>query len=327
MKAIFLSERPAEFRRVFSPGLRERMAAEVSLVSLEPMNGEQVVACPCCREAEVAFSTWGMPRLTPLQLEALPNLKAVFYAAGAVHAFARPLLERGILLSSAWRANGVPVAEFALAQIILSLKNYFQDEAAFRSRGGFHRIPGGPGAYGEIVGLVGDGAVATCLRGMLERTLSVQVLQVPTAQARDRQALLPLFQKAYVVSNHLPDLPGTENLLDGGLFRAMRPYATFINTGRGAQVDEAGLTQALAERPDLTALLDVTFPEPPGDSSPLYRLPNVRLSSHLAGSLGQETHRLGEAAFQEFLRYRQGLPLENAVSLEDVAPFEGKERS
>ena len=46
MKAIFLSERPAEFRRVFSPGLRERMAAEVSLVSPEPMNGEQVAACP-----------------------------------------------------------------------------------------------------------------------------------------------------------------------------------------------------------------------------------------------------------------------------------------
>ncbi len=327
MNGIFLSDHPGEIFRVFPEELRGRMASALSFLSPEPLTGEELLFHPLRREVEVIFSTWGMPRLTREQWGELPRLKAVFYAAGAVSAFARPLLERGILLSSAWRANAVPVAEFVLAQIILSLKHYFQDSATFRSPRGFHQVPPGPGAYGETVGLLGDGAVATYLDGLLKKTLSVQLRHVPTCQAQDQKSLLRLFQTSYVVSNHLPDRPDLEHLLGEELFLAMRPGATFINTGRGAQVDEAGLARALEKRPDLTALLDVTYPEPPPENSPLYRLPNVRLSSHLAGSLGQETQRLGETAFQEYQRFRQGLPLEHGISLEAIAPFEGKTRA
>ncbi len=327
MKGIFLSDHPGEIFRVFPEELRGRMASSLSLLSPEPLTGEQLLSSPLRREVEVIFSTWGMPRLTAEQWGEMPALKAVFYAAGAVSAFARPLLERGIPLSSAWRANAIPVAEFALAQIILSLKHYFQDAEAFRSPRGFHQVTPGPGAYGETVGLLGDGAVATCLEGLLYRTLFLQVRMVPTGQAQDRNSLLRLFQTSYVVSNHLPDLPELEHVLDEELFLSMRPGATFLNTGRGAQVDEAGLARALEKRPDLTALLDVTYPEPPREDSPLYRLPNVRLSSHLAGSLGQETRRLGECAFQEYQRFCQGLPLEHGVTLGEIAPFEGKTRS
>ncbi|MGN0866500.1 MAG: NAD(P)-dependent oxidoreductase [Oligosphaeraceae bacterium] len=327
MKGIFLSDHPREILRVFPEELRGRMASTLSFLSPEPLTGEELLSSPWREEVEVIFSTWGMPRLTSEQWGELPKLKAVFYAAGAVSAFARPLLERGVLLSSAWRANAIPVAEFALAQIILSLKHYFQDSAAFRSPRGFHQVPPGPGAYGETVGILGDGAVATHLEKLLEKTLAVQLRQVPTWQAQDPQYLLRVFQTSYVVTNHLPDLPELEHLLGEELFLAMRPGATFINTGRGAQVDEAGLARALEKRPDLTALLDVTWPEPPREDSPLYRLPNVRLSSHLAGSVGQETQRLGETAYQEYQRFCQGLPLEHGVSLGEVAPFEGKTRS
>lgn len=70
----------------------------------------------------------------------------------------------------------------------------------------------------------------------------------------------------------------------------MRQGATFINTGRGAQVDEAGLIEVFKRRPDLTALLDITCPEPPEDGSELYTLPNIHLSSHIAGSKNDEVH-------------------------------------
>ena len=73
------------------------------------------------------FATWGMPALTEKQIgEYLPNLKAVFYAAGTVQGFARPFLNRDVKVFSAWAANAVPVAEFTVAQIVLSGKGYFQ---------------------------------------------------------------------------------------------------------------------------------------------------------------------------------------------------------
>ncbi|MFR1477023.1 MAG: NAD(P)-dependent oxidoreductase [Hydrogeniiclostridium mannosilyticum] len=66
------------------------------------------------------------------------------------------------------------------------------------------------------------------------------------------------------ISNHLANNPQTAGMLNYGLFRRMKPNATFINTGRGAQVVEADLVRA-EEEPGRTALLDVTDPVEPVD--------------------------------------------------------------
>ena len=90
------------------------------------------------------------------------------------------------------------------------------------------------------------------------------------------------------------------------MFASMRQGATFINTGRGAQVDEEGMCEVLKDRPDLTALLDVTCPEPPENDSPLYKLPNVHLSAHIAGSWNDEFHRMADYMIEEYNRYVAG---------------------
>ena len=74
------------------------------------------------------------------------------------------------------------------------------------------------------------------------------------------------------------------------------------------------MIDVLQARPDLTALLDVTFPEPPEKGSPLYTLPNVRLTSHIAGSLGNELVRMADSAIAEFKRWRDDLQLQNEVT-------------
>jgi phosphoglycerate dehydrogenase-like enzyme len=96
----------------------------------------------------------------------------------------------------------------------------------------------------------------------------------------------------------------------------MTMYATFINTGRGATVDETGLLAALRKRPDLTALLDVTGPEPPRPDSPLYQADNVLLSPHIAGSIGREVLRQADTMIEECRRFIHGEPLRYAVTLE-----------
>ncbi|MBP5233866.1 MAG: hydroxyacid dehydrogenase, partial [Planctomycetes bacterium] len=67
---------------------------------------------------------------------------------------------------------------------------------------------------------------------------------------------------------------------------------------------------------DLTALLDVTDPEPPMEGSPLYTLPNVHLSAHIAGSLNDEVHRMADYAIADYKRFADGEPLEHEVTEE-----------
>lgn len=280
---------------------------------------------PSLGEVEAVFTTWGMDEKLARRLAELPRLKAAFHAAGTVQSFARPLLDRGILVVSAWAANAVPVARFTLSQILLSLKGYFRNARAARLPANRGRLvePDAPGIADETVALLGCGRVGSAVAELL-RPFGLEVLAYDPFLSEERARTLGVrkaglkeaFSRAYVVSNHLADLPPTRGLLDRSLFAAMRPGATFINTGRGATVAEADLAAILAARPDLTALLDVTLPEPPAADSPWYDLENVHLSSHIAGSAGNEVVRMADLCIEEFRAWREGRPLRHQVTRE-----------
>ena len=127
--------------------------------------------------------------------------------------------------------------------------------------------------------------------------------------------LKTIFSECTVISNHLANNPQTVGMLNGELFDLMRPNAAFINTGRGAQVVEKDLIKALKDEPARVALLDVTYPEPPAPDSELRRLDNVFLTPHIAGSLGEETARMGEYMYEEFGRYMRGEPAKWEVTM------------
>lgn len=300
MKSLFVS-------RMVNTVYTEAQRAEIAkLTDLKPeiVEGDNFDSVDVS-DVEVIFSTWGMMNFTPEQLDRMPNLKAVFYAAGATDYFARPLLARGIRVFSAWLANAIPVAEFTVAQILLSMKNYFSHTAALKSKDKWERSSIGPGAYGETVALIGAGAISAKVQELL-KNYNLNVIVIPSRKERRTISLEEAFRTAYVVSNHLPNREDNQKVLTKEMFASMRQGATFINTGRGAQVDEVGMCEVLKERPDLTALLDVTCPEPPEDDSPLYQLPNVHLSAHIAGSFNDEFHRMPDFMIDEFKRYIAG---------------------
>lgn len=328
MNAAFFHDYPALDGDVFGGGRREALEALTTSYPHVVNAANFAQHAPHLGEIEVIFATWGLPTFTDLHFAAMPKLRAVFYAAGNVKAFATPLLERDVVLVSAWAVNAIPTAELVLSQILLTCRGYYRavrQYAATReltAAKDFRRT----GAAGETIGLIGMGWIARRLTAHLHafgfRVLASDPFLTPE-RARElgveKVSLDELFERSYVVSNHVPDLETTKAILMGELFARLREGATFINSGRGAQVVEADLTRVLAARPDLTALLDVTFPEPPRADSPLWTLPNVVMSPHVGGTIGDEVGRLADCVLEEFRAWQAGRPLRYQVTREILA--------
>lgn len=323
-KAAFFGDRQERLDYVYAQGRREQVEERTDLYPHRVGKDTFDVHVAHLQNLEVIFSTWGMPALSAEQIAQLPNLKVVFYGAGSVQSFARPFLDCGIKISSAWRANAVPVAEYALAQILLANKGYFRNIRDCKTHHGRTHNPfKGRGNFGATVALLGAGAIGSLVIGLLKPFhLNVIVFDPFLSDERARAlgvrtvSLEAAFREGDVVSNHLANNAQTRGMLHKAHFSVMKDHATFINTGRGATVVEADLLAELHKRPTLTALLDVTMPEPPEPHSPFYALPNVYLTSHIAGSLNDEVVRMADYMIEEFERWQQGEPLKHEVTPE-----------
>ncbi len=273
---------------------------------------EELLVTPAT-DAEYVFTTWGMPHFTCEEIRAsLPCLKAVFYAAGSVQGFAREFLACGIRVFSAWGANAVPVAEYTVAQIVLANKGFFTvsniTSPASRAEA-MARFGTYCGNYGCNIGIIGAGMIGKLVIRMLAAYhFHVKVFDpfLPAAAAEEMGvelcSLEEIFSTCQTVSNHLANNAQTVGILNYALFSRMGKNATFINTGRGAQVVEEDLVRALREEPQRVALLDVTWPEPPQEGHPFYEMPNVILTPHIAGSAGDEVHRMSAFMSEEYRR-------------------------
>jgi phosphoglycerate dehydrogenase-like enzyme len=312
-----------DLKAVFPPRLRTHIETRTRLFPRVITQENFSEFAPYLDKVGIIFATWGMWELSPPQIDALPNLNAVFYAAGSVRYFAKPLLQRGVVVTSSWQANAVPVAEFTLSQILLANKGYWHNLHDYQGRSDYGAFRG-RGNYGSTVTVLGAGQIGRRVIEFLRPFhLRVQCFDpYLTAKGADLlevekiDSLAGAFESSNVVSNHLADLPATYGLIRGAHLDLMPRNATFINTGRGRTVNHEELLQVLGKRRDMTALLDVTDPEPLPLGHPLRTLPNVHLTNHIAGSIGDEVERMGQMAFEEFDRFDRGQALRYAVTLE-----------
>ena len=299
---------------VFGLGRREKLAGMVDLhpeiITTDSLEAHRDVLM----DVDVVFSTWGFPELSESQLDLMPNFKVVFYAAGATSSFREPLLKRGIRISSATSANAIPVAEYALSHMLMAGAGFYRNsrectDPVHASAGNSYR---GHGNYAKRVAILGNGTISKLLQDFLSHH-EIEVIEVASREAKRTISLEEAFSTSYAIVNLFPDVEDNGGVYDRALFSSMIDGAVFINCGRGRQVNEADLISVFKERPDLTAILDVQWPEPPVAGSELYTLPNVYLSSHLAGSKAAELVRMGDYMLTEFEHFQRDEPMQYEV--------------
>lgn len=311
--------------RVFSPnalsGLRERLTLVEGNFDKESYTQD----LDKLQEVEILFTGWGSPCIDEIVLQSAPRLKLVLHTAGSVRQVtSEAFWGRGIPISSANETNSEPVAKFTFAQIMLSLKGFWETSRSYYAKRDFpaHRKDS-PGLRDSTVGLISYGSIARKVAALLE-SLPIHMLAYDPFVSETEMAkygvkpatLDTIFSESNVVSCHLPLFKETEGLIDDSYLMRLPEGATFINTARGRVVNQDALLQVMQARPDLTALLDVTYPEPLPRESPLYELPNVILSPHIAGSIGNECRALGEAMIDELDRFKTSQPLIGQISQE-----------
>ena len=280
-------------------------------------------------DVEVLFTHWGAPLLSEEALHRMPKLRAVVHAAGSVkHHVTDAVWKRGITVSSAAAANALPVAEFTLAAILFANKRILDVARGYaRTREQPALLPyfTGYGNYRRTVGIVGASRIGRRVIELL-RPLDLTVLlhdpyldrEGARALGAELVELDELVRRSHVVSIHAPQLPETRHMFDARRLALLQDGATLINTARGSLVDTEALTERLVSG-RVHAVLDVTEPDVPPASSPLYTLPNVLLTPHIAGSLGNELGRMAHWAVDEVQRYAQGLPFLYGVGSDELS--------
>ena len=306
-KGVYLGTQEAIFN-AYSPEIREKLSKDLDMLQTfypRAAFSDGKTDLSLLKDVSYGFSTWGCPILDAEQVKTIfPSLKAIFYAAGSVQEFARPYMENGVRIVSAWAANAIPVAETAVAEIILANKGIFQTMHRDGPEWTEHDF-GKPytGNFDVNVGLLGAGMIGRKVISLLKNyRLNVLVfdpfLSLEEAErlgVEKVEKIQDVFARSRVVSNHLANNPQTVGMIDKSCFEKMGKGSVFINTGRGMTTVVADMIDMLKKDPTKLAVLDVTDPEePPKPGNELLSLHNVILTPHIAGSIGNEVYRMGE---------------------------------
>ena len=276
-------------------------------------------------DADVFYGFHFPPDLVP----AAPRLRWIqSISAGIEGNLSAPVIERGILVTNGAGIAAVGIAEHVLAMMFALFRNLhvtlrLQSESRWDrpavmagSVAGIRELRGGRvavlglGPIGTEVARLSSAFGAT-VRGM--RRHPPEVASPPYEAIVGRDGLDELLGWGDVVVLAVPHTPETERLIGARELALMRPDAYLVNVARGSVVDEAALIEALRRGVIAGAGLDVFVEEPLPASSPLWALPNVILTPHIAGVTPHYFTRALDLFVDNLTRYLAGRHLRNLV--------------
>lgn len=325
---------PERTRHVFAPAHLQRLAELCDVPDAVPLRRfDDARAAALLAEAEILITGWGCAEIGSEMLARAPKLRLIAHSAGTVKTFIAPeIFAAGIQVTHAAAANALPVAEFTLAAILFANKRVLRFRQLYAESKATRRVMAladDPiGNYAKAVAIVGASRIGRRVIELL-RPFDFDILLhdpfVTPAEAKGLGATLlgldELIRRCDILSLHAPSLEATRHMIDARRLSLLRDGATLINTARGALLDHAALEAELVSG-RIDAVIDVTEPEVLPADSPLYALPNVLLTPHVAGALGSERERLGALIVDEIERYVRGEPLQSGIdasALERIA--------
>jgi phosphoglycerate dehydrogenase-like enzyme len=283
-------------------------------------------------EIEILYTLSALP-----EPEAAPRLRWVqLHLTGVDHLVEYDLMHSEVMVTTLSGASVPQVAEFALMCILAlsrRLPTMIDDVADVRWMGERFKRYRSVELRGSTLGIIGYGSIGrevarlgrafganvlatkSDLKNLKDGGYALEGLGDPEAELPDRlyppQAVTSMVSECDFIVVTVPLTPQTRGLVDAKVFKKMKPTAYLIDASRGGVVDHGALVEALNEKRLAGAALDVYPVEPLPESSPLWNMPNVILSPHVAGASEKYYKRAVDLFIENLHRYRAGRPLLN----------------
>ena len=330
MPAVLLSHRLERERGADLVRRANEAGASLRVIAL-PEDPEARLPSGACPQVDLAFFSEDVfPAYSRQFFSAVrkaPNLKWLHvFNAGVDHPIYTEMLARGVRLTTSSGSTAEPIAQTAIAGLLMLARNFprwlaAQREHAWNPARAPH-FP--PDLRGQTMVLIGLGSIGADI-ARLARVLGLHVIGVRRGRAQggepvdelhtpdNLKALLPRAQWLVVAC---PLTPETRGLVDAAVLAQLPKGARLINIARGEIVDEPALVAALSSGHLAGAYLDVFQQEPLPAESALWDLPNVIITPHnSAAASGNET-RVYEIFADNLRRWYRDEPLVNEVKSE-----------
>lgn len=254
----------------------------------------------------------GSPPFTERVFSSARNLKIVAkHGAGVDSVDIAAATKHGIAVMVAGGANADAVAEHALAMMLSLVRELPQFDRNTR-RGAWRDLDYLVRDFRvRTVGIVGYGQIGertarlaqACGAQVVIHTRSKIVLPAGMVFEPDLDSLL---ERVDIVSLHCPLTEKTRGMMGAAQFARMKPGALLINTARGPVIDEPALIDALQSGALAGAGLDTFAEEPVDPANPLFALPNVLVTPHIAAATTDAAARMGTIAANNIISYLRG---------------------
>ncbi len=276
------------------------------------------------KEAEIVCSLW----LPDNWRKLAPHLRWIQCVGAGVDGLRSTGVldvDSGVIVTTAAGIHATTISEYVFCSMLMFNRSWpqmvhLQDRHTWPLSTNWYHA-GGRELVGQTLGIIGLGNIGRRV-AQLAKAFGMHILATRFSahhgehdpdvdQLYPNQQLHELLKRSDYVVISVPLTPQTEKLIGADELRAMQPHAYLVNVARGQVIDEAALVRALTEKWIAGAGLDVVEQEPLPADSPLYSLPNVILTPHIAGVTVHYDRRLAVLFADNLHRYRTGQPLRN----------------
>jgi D-3-phosphoglycerate dehydrogenase len=236
---------------------------------------------------------------------------------------------RGIIVANAPESNSVAAAEHTMALILSLLRNVPQAHGSLTAGRWERSRFGGSELYGKTLGVLGFGRIGQ-LVAKRAQSFEMDVVAFDKFVSAERFRELgaegvgetaELYERADVITLHLPKTPETVNWIDADAIAAMRDGVRIVNAARGELIDLDALLAGLDSGKVGGAALDV-FPSEPFTEHPIFEREDVVVTPHLGASTAEAQDRAGQVTAEQVTAALTGGVVTNAVNIAAVRPEE-----